>query len=311
MNILKIISLYISHKRALGHQYHNEEAILKAFCKTAGNGTITAVEAESVLSFLSGSGGPLTETGLKKYRVLSGFYKFVMTRGYAIESPLPKNPPKSVSTFVPYIYSHEELKRLLNVIPAACGGRSPVDEKVFRAFFLLLYGTGMRMGEALALTLTDVDLRQALLHIRKTKFFKSRLIPLGKDLTKVLSEYVSNIRHGGAMVKAPLFCFHDGSPLSQSAARSVFRRMRSYAGIHCDGGPRHQPRLHDLRHSFAVHRLISWYRSGENLQILLPKLATYLGHVDLSSTQRYLTLTPELLHQASLRFERYARGGLS
>ena len=84
--------------------------------------------------------------------------------------------------------------------------------------------------------------------------------------------------------------------------------MCLHAGIYCEGGPRHQPRLHDLRHSFAVHQLISWYRSGEDLQALLPKLATYLGHVDLSSTQRYLTLTPELFQQASLRFEYYARG---
>jgi integrase len=75
-----------------------------------------------------------------------------------------------------------------------------------------------------------------------------------------------------------------------------------------DGGPRRQPRIHDLRHTAAVHRLISWYRSGKDLQDLLPKLATYLGHGDLSSTQHYLTLTPELLQEAGLRFEHYAIG---
>jgi integrase len=75
-----------------------------------------------------------------------------------------------------------------------------------------------------------------------------------------------------------------------------------------EGGPRRQPRLHDLRHTAAVHRLIAWYRSGEDLQQLLPKLSIYLGHVSLSGTQRYLTLTPELLQQASQRFEHYAIG---
>jgi integrase len=94
--------------------------------------------------------------------------------------------------------------------------------------------------------------------------------------------------------------------LSQSATDSAFRRLRACAGIQRDGGPRHQPRLHDLRHSAAVHRLVAWYQTGIDLQDLLPKLATYLGHVDLSSTQRYLTMTPELLREASLRFERYA-----
>lgn len=310
MKISEVISLYISHKRALGHRYRNEEAILRSFCKTSGDIPIKTIGLKTVLVFLNGKGGPVTETWLKKYRVLCGLYRFALTRGWVMVIPLPRNHPKPISTFVPYIYSHEELKRLLNAVPAACGKRSPVDEKVFRVFFLLLYGAGLRIGEALALTLDDIDLDQALLQICNTKFFKSRLVPLCKDLNTILTEYVFNIHHGGSKAQSeePLFCFQNGSPLSQSAARNVFRRMRLYAGVHCEGGPRHQPRLQDLRHCFAVHRLISWYRRGKDLQALLPKLATYLGHVDLSSTQRYLTLTPELLQQASLRFEHYAIG---
>jgi len=175
---------------------------------------------------------------------------------------------------------------------------------------LLLYGTGLRLGEALALTVGEVDLRQAYLRIRETKFFKSRLVPLGKDLVGVLTKYVlRRLELQGAPVESPLFYFLDGSPLSQSAAQSAFRRLRSYAEVEREGGPRRQPRLHDLRHTAAVHRLVAWYRSGADLQQLLPKLATYLGHVNLSSTQRYLTMTPELLREASLRFEHYAMGG--
>jgi site-specific recombinase XerD len=91
--------------------------------------------------------------------------------------------------------------------------------------------------------------------------------------------------------------------------RRAFRWLRTQAGIGREGGPRRQPRLHDLRHAAAVHRLLAWYRRGADLQDLLPKLATYLGHGDLSATQRYLTLTPELLRLASHRFEHYAMGG--
>jgi integrase len=98
----------------------------------------------------------------------------------------------------------------------------------------------------------------------------------------------------------------DGRRVSRSVAERTFRRLRASAGVQRNGGPRHQPRLHDLRHAGAVHRVIAWYRSGTEVQRLLPHLATYLGHVDLSSTQRYLTLTPQLLNEASLRFERYA-----
>jgi len=242
--------------------------------------------------------------------VLSGLYRFALARGLAKVSPLPPVIPKpAVPPFAPYIYSHEELKRLLDAVPAACAGRAPIKEKVLRTLLLLLYGAGLRIGEALSLTMDDIDLHQAYLHIRETKFFKSRLVPMGTDLNGVMTEYVLRGRRRHMLsAKAPLFCFHDGSPLSKSAARNAFRRLRSHAGVLREGGPRRQPRLHDLRHTAAVHRLIAWYRSGEDLQKLLPKLATYLGHVDLSSTQRYLTMTPELLQQASLRFQQYAFG---
>jgi site-specific recombinase XerD len=225
-------------------------------------------------------------------------------------SPLPLVIPKpTVPAFVPYIYSHEELRRLLDSVPAACAGRVPIEEEVLRTLLLLLYGAGLRIGEALALTISDVNLRQAYLHIRETKFFKSRLVPMGKDLNGLMTEYVlRGQRRHMLPAEAPIFCFHNGSCLSQSAVRRAFRRLRSHAGVLREGGPRRQPRLHDLRHTSAVHRLIAWYRSGEDLQELLPKLAIYLGHVDLSATQRYLTMTPELLRQASLRFEQYAFG---
>jgi integrase/recombinase XerD len=99
-----------------------------------------------------------------------------------------------------------------------------------------------------------------------------------------------------------------GTPLTDPAIGAAFRRLRAIAGIKRDGGPRNQPRLHDLRHSAAVHRVTSWYRSGADLNDLLPKLATYLGHKDLSGTQRYLTMTEELLAEAS-RASRHLRGG--
>jgi integrase/recombinase XerD len=312
MKLSSVVSRYVSHKRSLGYRFSNEAAILRAFWKMAGNRQIENIDVEAVLTFINGK-GPITETWVKKHRVLSGLYRFAITRGLVKFSPLPREIPKlTAAAFVPYIYSHEELKSLLNAIPAACSGRAPIDENVLRSFFLLLYSTGLRLSEALALTMSDVDLDQACLHIRETKFFKSRLVPLGKDITILLTEYINrNKMHYGKSVDSPLFCFQDGSILSQSAARNAFRRMRILAGVMREGGPRRQPRIHDFRHTSAVHRLIFWYQNGSDLNILLPKLATYLGHVDLSSTQRYLTMTSELLNQASKRFEHYAIGDRS
>jgi len=207
----------------------------------------------------------------------------------------------------PYIYSQEELKRLLDVTSAACSSHVPLDAYVLRALILILYGACLRHGEALRLTMQDVNLDEAVLHIRESKFYKSRLVPLGADLNGAMERYARQRNQiFGQEPDAPFFCFRDGRPLSQSAVRRAFRRQRILANIRREGGASCQPRLHDLRHAGAVHRLISWYRSGADLQLLLPQLATYLGHIDLAGTQRYLTLTPELLHEASARFEAYA-----
>ena len=309
MMISKIVFKYISHKQALGQRFRSEAAILKSFCKVVGDGPMSNLDEETVRAFLYNN-GPITVYCEKKHRVLSGLNRFAQARGLAEGIPLPRTIPKPTGpAFVPYIYSHEELRRLLDAVPAACTSRSPIEAEVLRVLLLLLYGTGARIGEALRLTLAELDLQQACLHIRGTKFFKSRLVPMGKDLTGVLTNYV--LKSNGvqaASAEAPLFCFRNGSPLSQSAVRSAFRRARSHAGLMRDGGPRRQPRIHDLRHTAAVHRLIHWYRDGKDLRDLLPKLATYLGHKGLSSTQHYLTLTPELMQEAGLRFEHYAKG---
>lgn len=310
MKLSEVVSSYVVHKRALGYRFRSDEDLLQSFCRSVDDLPIKKVDAKAVLAFLNGR-GPVTDYWSKKYRALLGMYRFALARGWVAAIPLPSTIPKStVPCFVPYIYSHDELKRLLAAIPAACGGRASIEADVFKSLLLLLYGAGLRIGEALALTIADINIDEGYLHIRDTKFFKSRLVPMGKDLKGLMTEHVAKrYEPYSASVQSPLFCFRDGSPLSQSAVRSAFRRLRCHAGVLREGGARRQPRIHDLRHTAAVHRLIGWYVNGADLPHLLPKLATYLGHINLTSTQRYLTMTPELLRQASLRFEKYAMGG--
>ena len=105
---------------------------------------------------------------------------------------------------------------------------------------------------------------------------------------------------------APFFVTKLGERIQNDLLRRAFRRLRKQAGVHRSDGARYEPRLHDLRHSFALRRRTTWYREGKDVQKLLPLLSTYLGHVDIASTQRYLTMTPELLQEASTRFARYA-----
>jgi integrase len=154
----------------------------------------------------------------------------------------------------------------------------------------------------------DLDLTLDLVTIRDTKFYKSRLVPLGPDLARLVREYLHQPGRRNQPYRL-LFQAKSGGPLAVQVADTSFSRLRRIAGIERRDDSYFQPRLHDLRHTFAVHRLTEWYRQNADVQRLLPALSTYLGHVSLSATQRYLTMTPELLEQANRRFEHYACGG--
>jgi integrase/recombinase XerD len=172
----------------------------------------------------------------------------------------------------------------------------------------VLYGAGLRPGEVLRLRCCDVDMSDRILAIWDTKFFKSRLVPIGTDLSNALKTYWG-VRRSLPLpdeTRSAFFCTRTGHRISLATLESSFVRLREHTGIRRPSCDRWQPRLHDMRHAFAVHRIIGWYREGADVQACLPLLATYLGHINLSGTQTYLTMTHELLGEASLRFERYA-----
>jgi integrase/recombinase XerD len=303
------IADYIRHNRSLGKRFVAEKAILSAFRRSVGTVPLRGIRPAMIMRFVYRGGS--AETIARKHRVLAGFFRYAVTRRRLTASPMPSFERKrGAALFTPYIFSEDELKRLLAAVPAATGPRSDIGADTLRTFVLLLYGAGLRRGEARRLKVKDVDLSQSLLHIRETKFFKTRIVPLSTSLSVALKAFVARRgAHGSRDGGDLMFCKKDGTPLTDSALGSAFRRLRTLAGIKRDGGARSQPRLHDLRHSAAVHRVTSWYRSGADLNDLLPKLATYLGHKDLSGTQRYLTMTEELLAEASRRFEAFAQGG--
>ena len=245
-----------------------------------------------------------------KFHSLRGFYRYLLSRGYVTSSPLPVQIPKEPERLIPYIYSRAELHCLLQAAQkeSHC---CKLEPGTLRALLLLLYGAGLRISEALRLTLTDADLEQRLLIIRETKFYKTRLVPLGADLSQALTIYLDarfKAQHPSPP-EAFLLLTRHSLPVSVQLAEDTFKRLCRRVGVRRKDASRFVPRLHDLRHTFAVHRLTACYREGGDVQRLLPKLATYLGHVDIDSTQRYLTLTPELLSQASNRFEQYAAPG--
>jgi site-specific recombinase XerD len=153
-----------------------------------------------------------------------------------------------------------------------------------------------------------VDLHQRLLSIWNTKFFKSRLVPIGTELCTALEKYRTQREQlqKSCGSRSAFFAARSGNAISLQRLEKVFARLREHAAIQRPATDRWQPRLHDLRHTMAVHRVVGWYREGVDVQARLPLLAAYLGHVNLSGTQTYLTMTAELLSAAAQRFERYA-----
>ena len=166
--------------------------------------------------------------------------------------------------------------------------------------FRLLYGGGFRLGEVLKLQVRDVDLEQGVVAVRQGKFRKDRLVPLALSLVHRLGKYATGFEKRPP--DATFFPAPEGGSFRLRTVYGWFRTLLLQCGIP-HGGRGKGPRIHDLRHGFAVHTLLRWYRNGEDLDAKLPLLATYLGHQNLSGTQRYLHLTAELFPEITARVD--------
>jgi len=310
MTLWSAIAAYVTLKRALGAVFSVDARILRALSRALGDVPVTAILPAQCHAFCWGSQPP-TRFGVRKHETLRGFFRYLVGRGHLIGSPLPEPPPRVATTFRPYIYSRDELRRLLDATATAGSARTLVQPATLRTLLLALYGAGLRAGEALRLRCRDVDLRNRVLTIWDTKFYKSRLVPIGAELSAALGRYRTVREHlpfpGGD--RAPFFATRTGQTIPLARLEAAFRCLRARAGVCRPATDRWQPRVHDLRATFAVHRLVAWYREGADVQARLPLLATYLGHASVAGTQPYLTLTPALLAEAARRFERYAAPG--
>jgi integrase len=209
-------------------------------------------------------------------------------------------PPRT--RLAPHIYSSEEIQGIM-AATKGIGPRGSLRPAVICTLVGLLVSTGVRIGEALKLTLADVDLRKGLLLIRESKFKKSRYVPLSPSASRHLAAFLRRRRKAGfaADPAAPVFVNPEGRPYGHPRVCSVFLEILRDLGLR---GPKGQrgPRVHDLRHTFAVNRLLAWYQTGDEIWAKLPLLSTYMGHVTVTGTEIYLHATAELMDQANRRF---------
>jgi integrase len=311
MKLQKLITQYVNYRKSLGEKFKTNETYLKSFYTMMGASIdVQAITEDMVDIFLYGDSNTITSGWFVKHSALFGFYRYALTRGYVSKIPLPKELPKRPQSFVPYIYSSDELKRLFDTALIYQKNKSYVKPYMIRIILIFTYALGLRLHETLSVRLSDINMKERTVTIQQSKFYKSRLLPFNKDIFDVISAYLRwRIKQKYPQSNdAPLFIGKNNMPFNADTMRGIFERIREKADIKRNDNAIFQPRLHDLRHSFSVHRLTKWYKEGKDVQQLLPILSVYLGHKHLAHTSVYLTMTKDLLCEAGIKFEQYAIG---
>jgi integrase/recombinase XerD len=296
MTLRTAIRLYVKRKRLSGLRYTKIEQVLLALGEHVGNVPLNTVTSTQILHFLN---GPRTSssTWRNKFGLVKRFFEYWQYRNELYRLPLPRMRPPSAKYFVPYIYSTPELRLMMKTTSLSQRSDScMVEPTTFRTLLLFLYGTGMLLGEAMRLLKEDVDLKRHFVTVRGGRFGRMRKIPIGPRLHQVLKLYAATrpSSRDGCQI---FFTDRFAGPIKDVTLSKSFKRLRRIAGISRDDGGPYQPRIHDLRHTFAVHRLTAWYKEGLDVQRILPALSAYMGFVGLDATERYLAMTPERLRK--------------
>jgi integrase len=287
---------YLRLRRALGFKLKEEERVLGQLV-----GYLEAAGAETVSSELA-IGWARLPVGVhpnhwtKRLRIARGFAGYLQTIDPRTEIPPPDVFPTRRQRATPYLFSHQDICRLLG---EARRLRHPLRAASYEALFGLLAVSGMRIGEAIALDRDDIDLDAGLITIRKAKHDRARLVPLHPTASKALRRYASERDRLCPTPRSRAFFLSSaGTPVHANGLRETFREIMTRIGVRT---PEVHPRIHDLRHRFAVQTLIDWQRSGVNIDEHIPTLSTYLGHVSPADTYWYLSASPELMALAADR----------
>jgi len=298
---------YLRLRRSLGHDLADAGRLLPdfvAYLDERGEATVTvelALEwAQRSSTDLGPSTGRVSTVGPRRLTAARGFARFLTGRDPLTQVPPLGLMPSRQRWRPPFIYSNDDL----DAIRAHARGSivAPQRAATYDTLIGLLAASGLRVGEAIKLDRSDVDWAGGVLLIRESKFGKSRLVPLHESSMTALADYaVLRDRCLPQPADGSFFVSLRGKRLLYPVVSQTFRRLVDAAGVGATAPL--PPRLHDLRHTFAVRTLLRWYRQGGNVQAKIPALSTYLGHRTPSSTYWYLSAAPELLALAAERLE--------
>jgi integrase len=303
-HLAAVFTRFLALKRATGRAYHSEESHLLRFDEfVRRHASAARLDRATMHAFLSSLKHLSARARDNVVGVVWPALEYARTHGGAVEV-LPAKPARSPvwnRQRAPRILSDDELAALVSSsrsLPAR-RGRQPAT---YATLFGLLAATGLRIGEALALDVQDLDLANGVLHVRHGKFDKARDLPIRPSTAQALRRYLDDpARVVGTGPDAPVFVSNQRRRLSYPGALVAFRQA-------CRSAPLDpSPRLHDLRHTFAVRRVLAWYATGDDVNAWLPALSAYLGHTSVEHTRLYLRANGLLLEQAALRFDALTR----
>jgi integrase len=309
------VEQFLTHRRALGRKYRGEEAELRLLVRFLDQrhavrlDQLTAVLLEEFLASRPRS-RPRSFNHL--LGVVAGVLDWSVAHDLLAVSPLRARPRKQGAPRVPFLFDAAQARQLLDAAAALPdNARAAQRGPTYRTIFALCYGLGLRAGEACGLRGGDVNVDRHLLVVVGGKFGKSRLVPHGPRVAALVGDQLDRRRTAGANhPDAPLFSFDGRHAVHPGTASHVFHQLVGTLDLDVPDGVS-PPTLHHLRHSFAVGRLLRWYRDGVDPQSRLHQLSTFMGHVDPASTAVYLTVIPALLEEANRRFEAFAQPALA
>lgn len=308
MKALKIhLDDYLKLRRRLGYKLETAGYLLRNFVRFAEQEGATFISTKLAVRWAAKADLKPLQRG-NRLGMVRRFAKYVSAHDTRTEVPAQKLLPCHFVRRDPFHYSDEQVMQLIE----GAGKIAPSDKikgLTLGTLFGLLAVTGMRVSEALALDGGDVDLEQAVLTLRMTKGNKARLIPLHSSTVVALRQYAS--MRDSIYPKRPttsFFVWEKGNRLIYDSVNRWFLLVACQAGLRRPGD-RSGPRVHDLRHYFAIHTLLNWYGSNADVEARLPELATYLGHVHVRDSYWYLSAVPQLLNLATRRWERAEKGG--
>ncbi len=309
------IQQYLATKRALGCNFASEDRTLRLLDRWLVEqrlGSIDAITGVHLDAFLTSR----HRTNVRSYNhllcVIRRLFEWLVDQQIIPQSPVQSNARRESARRQPFLFDAAQIRQLLKEAGRLPDNpRSPLRGPSYEMIFALIATLGLRISEAARLQCGDVDLDRDVLQIRNTKFGKSRLIPFGRRLAQRLRLYLALRDRYGYCVSgsAYVFSWNGQSAISTNTIRNVFRdHLVPRLDLEVPTGSI-GPRVHSLRHSFAVRTLLRWYRMDQNPAARLHYLSTFMGHVNPNATAVYLTITSELLQEANHRFEALASPG--